>query len=133
MNLTVVTGPPCGGKSSYVRDHAGPADVVIDLDRIALALAVEGTPHHEYADHVRQLAIEARQHLLPRAVALAARGTCHVWIVQMRLTARDLTFLHGRAEIVTVDPGIDACLERASHERPGYAADLIHGWYRAQT
>ena len=38
MTLYVVTGPPCGGKSTYVREHAKPGDFVIDLDRLALAI-----------------------------------------------------------------------------------------------
>jgi 5-methylcytosine-specific restriction protein A len=32
--LTIVCGPPGGGKSTWVRNHVGPNDVVIDLDAI---------------------------------------------------------------------------------------------------
>lgn len=35
--LTIVCGPPAAGKSTYVQSHAGKADLVIDLDAIALA------------------------------------------------------------------------------------------------
>ncbi|MFM2059030.1 MAG: hypothetical protein RLY71_3415 [Pseudomonadota bacterium] len=36
--VTVVCGPPGSGKSTYVREHAGPNDLVIDVDEIAAEL-----------------------------------------------------------------------------------------------
>jgi predicted kinase len=30
--LTVVTGPPCAGKTTYVRNNAKPGDIIIDFD-----------------------------------------------------------------------------------------------------
>lgn len=35
MVITVVTGPPCSGKSTYVRTHARPGDIIVDFDAIA--------------------------------------------------------------------------------------------------
>ena len=46
MTLYVITGPPCAGKSTYAREQATLNDMVIDLDRIALSIAAEETPHH---------------------------------------------------------------------------------------
>lgn len=40
--LTIVCGPPAGGKSTWVRDHAAPADLIIDLDIIASSLSGQG-------------------------------------------------------------------------------------------
>lgn len=37
--LTIVCGPPASGKTTWVRSHAGPDDLVIDLDMIASELA----------------------------------------------------------------------------------------------
>ena len=42
--LTIVCGPPASGKSTYIRDRAGPDDLVIDIDMIASDLA--GTETH---------------------------------------------------------------------------------------
>ena len=46
--LTIVTGPPCGGKTTHIANHAHPGDIIIDLDRIALALTTDDTTHHYY-------------------------------------------------------------------------------------
>jgi 5-methylcytosine-specific restriction endonuclease McrA len=37
--LTIVCGPPASGKSTYVKEHAGKYDLVIDLDEIASSLS----------------------------------------------------------------------------------------------
>ncbi len=37
--LTIVTGPPAGGKNTYVDQHAAPGDLIIDLDMIAADLS----------------------------------------------------------------------------------------------
>jgi AAA domain-containing protein/HNH endonuclease len=37
--LTIVCGPPGAGKSTYVREHATPADLVVDLDEIRSELS----------------------------------------------------------------------------------------------
>jgi predicted kinase len=34
--ITVVTGPPCGGKSTYIQDNAKDGDIIIDMDRLKL-------------------------------------------------------------------------------------------------
>lgn len=33
--VTLVSGPPCAGKSTWVGQHAGPGDLVLDFDVIA--------------------------------------------------------------------------------------------------
>lgn len=42
--LTIVCGPPCSGKSTWVRDRAGRRDLVIDLD--VIASDISGEPLH---------------------------------------------------------------------------------------
>ena len=36
--IHVVTGPPCAGKSTYIREHAADGDVLVDYDELAQAL-----------------------------------------------------------------------------------------------
>lgn len=42
--LTIVCGPPCSGKSTWVAQQAGPRDLVIDLD--VIASDISGEPLH---------------------------------------------------------------------------------------
>ncbi|CCB64068.1 AAA family ATPase [Hyphomicrobium sp. MC1] len=50
--LTIVCGPPASGKSTYVRQHAGSKDLVIDLD--VIASQISGEPQHAW-DRTRWL------------------------------------------------------------------------------
>lgn len=82
MTVTVVTGPPCAGKSTYVREHAGQGDVVVDLDAIAQSLGYptaqvdwsEPTPHA-----ARVAAMIARASLVKAAIAGKLTGAPRVW------------------------------------------------------
>src|SRR5690606_407861 len=59
--LYVVTGPPASGKSTWVRAHAKPGDVVVDYDILAGALsgAPSGNPH-DHPEPIRTVAFKAR-------------------------------------------------------------------------
>lgn len=48
--LTIVCGPPASGKTTYVQNHADPADLVIDLDEIGARLA-GASPMHDWSRH----------------------------------------------------------------------------------
>jgi hypothetical protein len=41
MTVTLVVGPPCAGKSTYVAERAKPTDLVVCWDSIALDLGAE--------------------------------------------------------------------------------------------
>lgn len=57
--LTIVCGPPASGKNHYVRQHAGSADLVIDLDLIVADLS--GEPFKHYWDRSRWLDMGLRK------------------------------------------------------------------------
>ena len=78
--LYVITGPPCVGKSTYVRERAQIGDVIVDLDRIALAITAESCPHHDYPNHIRRAAIEIRKTAVLAALAYSRHeiGRAHV-------------------------------------------------------
>lgn len=128
--VTVVTGPPCSGKSTYIRDHAKPGDIVIDMDRIALAISVEGTEHHGYDDNARALARTMRE-VAVRAV-LAAADVVDSWVIDTRPSGdRRRQYAAVRAKVVTIDPGIEVCLQRALTERPAWVQQTIRDYYAA--
>ena len=64
MALIIVHGPPCSGKSSYVREHMGDRDICFDYDKIANAIT--GKQLHTLADknHARAMVLSARYAML---------------------------------------------------------------------
>lgn len=60
--LTIVTGPPGSGKSTYVRERVGTNDLVICLDTIMQGLS--GLPEHQTPPHLLSKALSRRNHLL---------------------------------------------------------------------
>lgn len=117
--ITVVTGPPCSGKSFYCAERWRPGDVVVDMDRIALAITTPDATSHDYDEVVRSIAREARQAAVKKTLTVAQgdryRG---YWIIHtdpspdVRASYRAM---NGR--IIDLDPGRDVCLQRLS-ERP---------------
>lgn len=125
--VTVVTGPPAAGKTTYVREHARPGDVVIDFDAIAVALQTPGAPTHDHADAIRSPAAAARRAAI--AAATGPRGRAPVWIIETMPTPRQLADYRRRKwRVVTLDPGETIVRERAA-DRPGRALAAIDAWY----
>lgn len=127
--ITVLIGPPAGGKSTYVREHASPLDVAIDLDEIARALMpVKPEQTHVYPQHVRHVAIGARSAAIQRARRLQV--PCGVWIIHSMPSADDLAEYRAlRYKVVTVDPGRETVERRALAERPEVMRQHVATWY----
>lgn len=127
--ITVVTGPPAAGKSSYIRAHAKPTDIVVDLDLIALALAGPGADHHAHDEVLLRVAHRARQAAIHEAERYADQT--HLWIIhtmpQAKVRAR---YKRLGARIVVVDPGEAIVRQRVRDMRqPGMEA-VVTRWYR---
>jgi len=112
-------GAPCSGKSTYVRDNATGQDIVVDMDRIALAISVEGTEEYKYSDAIRNIARQARPAIVKGAL-LAGQGERRlgVWIIHTDPSPQDRQMYRAlNAKFVELDPGKQVCLERAK-QRP---------------
>lgn len=119
--VTLVIGPPCAGKTSYVSEHAQPGDLIVDTDALAQAL---GSPAaHGHDDALITFVIEARDAILAR---LRRGGQVrHAWIV----TTRHDMALPG-AHVVTLDTSATECHRRArAAGRPAQWHDLIDTWW----
>ncbi|GAA2929768.1 AAA family ATPase [Streptomyces enissocaesilis] len=127
--LYVITGPPAAGKSSWIRAHAKPTDVVIDLDLMALAMAGPGADHHAHGEvllrvvhRARQAAIrEAEQHLDQVDVYLI-----HT-MPQGKARAR---YKRLGARIIVVDPGEQIVRQRVRDMRQPAMEAVVTRWYR---
>ena len=117
--IRVITGHICSGKSTWVSDHASPADLVIDHDRIAAALSPEGTRHHAYTQAAGDLATAIRWAAIDAAVRIAKVAAVDVWIVHAYPSTADQT-MYLRLGATTRNISADAATltERARVERP---------------
>lgn len=128
--VTLITGPPCSGKSTLARKLAQPGDVVLDLDTIAQQL---GSPTRWRHDQTTvQAAEECMTHAL-RRLARTEHVTAYVirCLPDPRRRARLARAI--RADTVHVlAPPIDEVLARAKRDgRPAGTATTIRQWYRA--
>ncbi len=125
--IHVVTGHVCSGKSTFVRERSKPGDVIIDLDRIALALTTEDTPHHDYPQHIAGVAIAARYAAMDEAIRRSrAEGGFDVWLIQAYPDSRDWA-IYRRIGAVTYHMEADArtLRERAAAGRPERVRRLL--------
>jgi dephospho-CoA kinase len=118
--ITIVTGPPCSGKSTYIRQHAKAGDIVIDMDRLALALTAEDTKPFEYSDKVRKIARAARGAAVREALAIAqGERYLGVYIIHTDPSPdQRMMYRAANARVVEVNPGKEVCLERLKSRPP---------------
>lgn len=127
--IKVVIGPPAGGKTTYVLEHATAADVIIDLDAISRALMpIQQESTHVYPDYVRGVAIGARAAAIERATRLTVR--CTVWIIHGVPHPNQLAEYRSlRYQIITIDPGREVVEQRVRTMRPRFMWPIVAKWY----
>lgn len=124
--IHIVTGHVCSGKTTYVRNNAVRGDVVIDIDRIALALSTEDTRHHEYEQHVADIAKAARWAAIDKAIRLHRDATFNVWIIHAYPDERDdATYRRIGATRHDLEVDADELRFRAKNERPERIQKLL--------
>ena len=124
----LIYGSPCSGKSSYVTKHAKSDDVIIDIDR--LHMAISPLPLHERNDDLTAV-VYAMQDAI---VSHIARGLWHggdVWVItcaakrsQRQRWRRELG-----AEPQLIKADRSTCLARAKRERPTIWQEYIDRWF----
>jgi hypothetical protein len=79
--LTVITGPPCSGKTTYLRQHALPGHLVVDFDAIAQALGSRVT--HDHGQALREAAGVVWSAAVREAIRQHGKGR-HAWVIDSR-------------------------------------------------
>lgn len=112
--ITVVTGPPCGGKSTLIEKESKPGDIIVDMDRLALALTTPDTKPFEYDVRVRRVAMMARKAAVQEALKVAqGERYLGVWIIHTDPSPEERqTYRAFGARVVEVNPGKAECLRR---------------------
>jgi hypothetical protein len=126
--LYVVIGPPAGGKSTWVREHAKAGDITIDYDSLANTLTPASVGSHEHTSDVKKVTKAARQAAIDAALSLT--GEADVYIIHSTPSTQLLAKYRSRgAEIITIDPGRDIVMARAKAERPWFMQGAVKRWY----
>lgn len=127
--VTVVTGPPAAGKTTHVRQHMQPGDVIIDFDHLANALSGQDVENHDHAAHIASIAKAARQ----AAIDTAIKQDCTVWLIHAIPGEKKRAEYRRRgAKVITIDPGKDVVMKRIKAERPPRMAKAAGRWYQKQ-
>ncbi|MFD8845477.1 AAA family ATPase [Streptomyces pseudogriseolus] len=129
--LYVVTGPPAAGKSSWIQSHATARDIVIDLDRITVALTGPGAPNWNHDPLHQRVAQRARYAAIDEACQLLDK--LDVYLIHTMPSAKALAkYKRLQARIVVVDPGQDIVTERIAAMRSPAMERVAARWYRAR-
>ncbi|MGW4883374.1 hypothetical protein [Streptomyces murinus] len=127
--LYVVTGPPAAGKSSWITARARTTDIIIDLDRIALALAGPGAPNWQHDPTLLKVAHRARFAAIDEAVK--HRDQVDVYLIHTMPSTKALArYQRLTAEVITVDPGKDIVMQRVRDMRDPAMTAVASRWYR---
>lgn len=131
MQIHVVVGPPCSGKSTLVEERRADHDIRLDYDALAEALGCR-VPH-DPPPGITSAAFAARKAVESRV--LEKRGfddDPDVWVIRSILTDETAQrYADAGAKFYLVDPGKEECLRRAeSDKRPQRSFDVIETWYK---
>jgi hypothetical protein len=124
--LTVITGPPCSGKSTYAREHAKPGDIIIDFDLLAQAL---GSPvGYGHPPQIAYVAAKAREGAIREAICQHRKG-CVVWIVDTYpAPERRRQYAIAGAKVISCTASKDELHRRAEEHRPPEWHERIDLW-----
>ena len=133
-HVTVVCGPPCAGKTTWVAEHAQPGDTVLDIDTIA---KLRGSDReHQHEGRFYRLAQTEFDALCDR---IAADPTRSAWVIRSApepAKRRALADRCGATRVVVLLPGRGELHARAlarDDTEPGTAMDTMRAitrWYR---
>ena len=122
--IHIVSGPPCSGKSTYVRENKKPGDVVIDYDLLAEAIG-DDRWDVKHPDVVRDMRRAAIDRILSDADEMDA------WIIDTDPTSASRSrYAAASADMVALDVPRVECERRAlADERPQQTMDAIDAYF----
>lgn len=129
--LYVVTGPPAAGKSTWIEAHAKPEDIVIDLDRITVALTGPGAPHWNHGELQQRVAQRARYAAIDEATQHLDR--LDVYLIHTMPSPKAMAkYKRLNARVVAVDPGREIVMKRIEAMRSPAMERVAARWYNAR-
>lgn len=128
-SINIIVGPPCAGKSSFVVDNAQAGDVLVDLDKIAMALGSE-VSHSSYGA-VKSAALAARSAVIE---IILSGVDSDAWIIDTSPRQEQINNYEAAGAIFyLLNPGLEECNKRADKDsRPDETKAAIANWYENQ-
>lgn len=134
MSFKVVYGPPCSGKSTYVKENKGESDVLFDYDRIfsAMTYATEHTKSEREYGH--RFVMDCRSAFV-RTAKKGEHGAQDVWFIISNLTDKVRGWLESLSpEYIRMEATEEECLARLENDdtRPDkeHQAEVIKQWFK---
>ena len=129
--LTILSGPPCSGKTTHIANHAKPGDITIDLDSILMSLR-PGYRHWSGAldGELFNAAIRVRNAMLG---SLARKDRGRAWFIVSAPTQAERDWWQSKlgGEVILLHPGVDECKRRAVTRETPNAIKGVDDWERA--
>lgn len=111
--LTIICGPPCSGKTTYVQQHAKPGDTVIDLDSIRVGMEPSYRHWSGPVDvDLLKGSIRKRNAMLG-SLSKAPAGRAWFIVSAPSKAERDWWQSKLGGDLILLHPGIDECSRRA--------------------
>lgn len=131
MNLRVVYGAPCSGKSTYVRENIGEKDIVYDYDEISRAITY-GQFHVSKRDLTHQYVIDFRLAMINRLKEESEIESA--WLISTFLTESFKEYVKDfDPEYIKMEASKEECFERLEKDdtRPDKAEwrEKIEEWF----
>lgn len=131
MKFRVIWGPPCSGKSTYVRENIGDNDLVYDYDRIGTALSYVNE-HNVSRGNLHDYIIDIRMLILKRAKNEKAIDNIYFITTNMSETFKNF-IASMEPEYIRMDVSKEECLKRleADDSRPDKESwkSKIEDWF----
>jgi predicted kinase len=111
--VTLVCGPPASGKSTYVEQHKGEHDLIVDLDVIASEMA--GTGLHDWGIKWLGGAVRKRNEMLANLHKEEAKRHAMAWLIATEPKAEHRQWwvdVLGVSRVVVIETPADACEAR---------------------
>lgn len=122
---TLVWGPPCAGKNTYVEQHKTHGDLVVDFDAVITALGGAGS--HDQPEELRPFAFDCVDAVMKR-LASGDHIVGRAWVIQSAPTRADRRPFRG-CDLVGLVPDQETCRQRAMRERPEAWLGYIDAWF----
>jgi 5-methylcytosine-specific restriction protein A len=127
--LTIICGPPCSGKTTYIKAHAKDGDLIISLDDIMVELDPAYVHWSGAVPELMDRATRVRNALLG---SLATRTHGRAWFIVSAPSKAEREWWQNKlgGEMLLLHPGVDECKRRAIGGGTPRAQAGIDEWER---